>query len=202
MIGYVCGQVSHLFTDHCFVNVQGVGYRLYISIATRQKLVIGEMVTLFTYLNVREDALLLYGFFSSEEYDLFLHLISVTGIGPKVALGILSSVNPDGFRLAVSQNNISILTRIPGIGKKTAERLILELKDKLGDLAGATNVSFSDAGIISKNINDIYGQALQALLALGYSQGEITPVLRTAATDAKTVEDAIRLVLREMGSGR
>lgn len=202
MIGYICGQATHLFTDHCFINAHGVGYRLYISSATRQKLVIGETVTLFTYLNVREDALLLYGFFTAEEYDLFLLLISVTGIGPKVALGILSSVNPDEFRLAVNQNNISILTRIPGIGKKTAERLILELKDKLGDLTATSSVSFSESGTVNNTGSDVYSQALQALLALGYSQGEITPILRTATANTTTVEETIRLVLREMGNRR
>ena len=82
MIGYVRGQVSHLFVDYCFIDVQGVGYRLHISAATRQKLSVGTAVTLFTYLNVREDALLLYGFYSSDEYELFLQLISVAGIGP------------------------------------------------------------------------------------------------------------------------
>lgn len=201
MIGYVRGEVSHLFPDSCFVDVQGVGYRLHISAATRQKLVAGESATLYTYLNVREDALMLYGFYATDEYDMFLQLIGVTGIGPKVALGILSAVSPDGFRLAVSQKNLGILTKIPGIGKKTAERLILELKDKIGEAKGAGEEIGGQAGWIAPT-DDVQSQALMALLALGYSQGEIQPVLRKVAGKAQTVEEAIKLVLREMASGR
>ena len=201
MIGYVRGEVSHLFPDSCFVDVQGVGYRLHISAATRQKLVAGESATLYTYLNVREDALMLYGFYATDEYDMFLQLIGVTGIGPKVALGILSAVSPDGFRLAVSQKNLGILTKIPGIGKKTAERLILELKDKIGEAKGAGEEIGGQAGWIAPT-DDVQSQALMALLALGYSQGEIQPVLRKVAGKAQTVEEAINLVLREMASGR
>ena len=201
MIGYVRGEVSHLFPDSCFVDVQGVGYRLHISAATRQKLVAGESATLYTYLNVREDALMLYGFYATDEYDMFLQLIGVTGIGPKVALGILSAVSPDGFRLAVSQKNLGILTKIPGIGKKTAERLILELKDKIGEAKGAGEEIGGQAGWIAPT-DDVQSQALMALLALGYSQGEIQPVLRKVAGTAQTVEEAIKLVLREMASGR
>lgn len=201
MIGYVHGQVSHLFADYCFVDVQGVGYRLHISAATRQKLSVGTAVTLFTYLNVREDALLLYGFYSSDEYELFLQLISVAGIGPKVALGILSTVSPDDFRIAVSQKNIGLLTKIPGIGKKTAERLILELKDKIGAIATGAAMSDEASTVINAN-DDVVSQALQALLALGYSQAEVAPVLRKSTGSVKTVEEAIKLVLREMASGR
>ena len=201
MIGYVRGQVSHLFVDYCFIDVQGVGYRLHISAATRQKLSVGTAVTLFTYLNVREDALLLYGFYSSDEYELFLQLISVAGIGPKVALGILSTVSPDDFRIAVSQKNISLLTKIPGIGKKTAERLILELKDKIGAIATGEERSDEASTVLNAN-DDVGSQALQALLALGYSQAEVAPVLRKSTGSVKTVEEAIKLVLREMASGR
>ena len=201
MIGYVHGQVSHLFVDYCFIDVQGVGYRLHISAATRQKLSVGTAVTLFTYLNVREDALLLYGFYSSDEYELFMQLISVAGIGPKVALGILSTVSPDDFRIAVSQKNIGLLTKIPGIGKKTAERLILELKDKIGAIATGAAISDEASTVINAN-DDVASQALQALLALGYSQAEVAPVLRKSAGSVKTVEEAIKLVLREMVSGR
>ena len=201
MIGYVRGQVSHLFVDYCFIDVQGVGYRLHISAATRQKLSVGTAVTLFTYLNVREDALLLYGFYSSDEYELFLQLISVAGIGPKVALGILSTVSPDDFRIAVSQKNISLLTKIPGIGKKTAERLILELKDKIGAIATGEERSDEASTVLNAN-DDVGSQALQALLALGYSQAEVAPALRKSAGAIKTVEEAIKLVLREMVSGR
>lgn len=202
MIGYVRGELTHLFADSCFVDVQGVGYRLHISAATRQKLAVGGTVTLFTYLNVREDALTLYGFYTADEYEMFLQLIAVNGIGPKVALGILSAVSPDGFRLAVSRKDLAVLTKIPGIGKKTAERLIVELKDKIGEATGTEGEGAGEAGWMMGGSDDVHSQALQALVALGYSQGEVQPVLRKAAGAAQTVEEAIKQVLREMAKGR
>jgi len=201
MIGYIKGQITHLFSDFCFVDVQGVGYRIFVPNSTRQKLTAGMPVILFTHLNVREDALLLYGFYTQEEYELFLHLIAITGIGPRVALGILSAVDPQGFRLAVSQKNVGILTKIPGIGKKTAERLILELQDKLGGDSTQEEPAAGPA-VGSSVADDVRTQALQALVALGYNQGEIAPIIRKAGSDVKSVEDLIKLALREFGGGR
>ena len=132
MIGYVKGIVTHIFRDSCFVDVHGVGYRVSIPASTMDKLVLNREITLFTYMSVREDAIVLYGFATQDEYDLFMLLISVNGVGPKVALGILSAASPDGFRLAVHQKNMKVLTKMPGIGKKTAERIVLELHDKIG----------------------------------------------------------------------
>ncbi|MDU4960660.1 MAG: Holliday junction branch migration protein RuvA [Sporomusaceae bacterium] len=193
MIGYVRGKVSQLFADSCFIDVNGVGYRVFVPQSTWQKLSKGTEATLFTYLNVREDALLLYGFGSQQEYDLFVLLTAVSGIGPKVAVGILSASSPADFAMAVSQKNLGYLTKIPGIGKKTAERLVLELKDKIGTAddtgPGTVSVSAVDGG-------SVQAQALQALLALGYTQQEIQPVLRKFA-DAADVETVIKLALRE-----
>jgi Holliday junction DNA helicase RuvA len=135
MIGYVRGVVTHLFKDACYVDVHGVGYRVYVPTTTRQLLVEGEESTLFTYLNVREDAMQLYGFSTEDEYELFILLISVSGIGPKVGLGILSGMTPEAFKLAILNGQVAQLTKLPGIGKKSAERLVLELKDKLAKMA-------------------------------------------------------------------
>ena len=196
MIGYVRGKISHLFPDSCFVDINGVGYRVFIPQSTRQNLSKGAETTLFTYLNVREDALLLYGFSSQQEYDLFILLTSVSGIGPKVGLGILSAISPTDFIMAVGQKNFSLLTKIPGVGKKTAERIVLELKDKIGE-ADPDNVIIAAA---TDAAGSIQAEALQALLTLGYTQQEITPVLRKAA-EATSVEEIIKLALKEF-SGR
>ncbi|CQR74000.1 Holliday junction ATP-dependent DNA helicase RuvA [Sporomusa ovata DSM 2662] len=205
MIGYVKGVVTHLFTDYCFVDVQGIGYRIFIPNSTRQKLTIGQSATLFTYLNVREDALTLHGFYTQEEYDLFLSLISVSGIGPKVAAGILSAITPPNFRLAISANNAAILTKLPGIGKKTAERIILELKDKVGI---GTELDASVSGQMAADITmpgDIRQEAIQALIALGYNHAEITPVIKKIYQNEGTtqteisLEQLIRLTLKEFG---
>ncbi len=126
MIGYVRGIVTHLFKESCYVDVHGVGYRVYVPTTTRQQLIEGHEATLFTYLNVREDAMQLYGFWTEEEYELFILLISVSGIGPKVGLGILSGMTPEAFKLAVINGQVQQLTKLPGIGKKSAERLVLD----------------------------------------------------------------------------
>lgn len=197
MIGYVRGIVSHIFADYCFVDVHGVGYRVYISAATRQKLTMGTEASLFTYLSVREDALLLYGFYTQDEYELFLKLTSVSGIGPKVALGILSAIHPDAFRMAVSAKNFAVLTKLPGIGKKTAERIVLELHDKIGVIAADSDQG-NDEQIITADKDDIIQQASAALAALGYSQAEFMPVINKNRA-VKSVQELIKLVLREFG---
>lgn len=192
MIGYVRGKVSYLFPDSCFIDVNGVGYRVFIPQSTRQNLSKGNETTLFTYLNVREDALLLYGFSSQQEYDLFILLTSVSGIGPKVGLGILSAISPQEFLLAVTQKNFGLLTKIPGIGKKTAERIVLELKDKIGEADPDSAMAVST----QETAGSIQAEALQALLSLGYTQQELAPVLRKSA-GAASVEDIIKSALKE-----
>jgi holliday junction DNA helicase RuvA len=148
-------------------------------------------------LNVREDALLLYGFYTHEEYEIFLQLLTVTGIGPKVGLGVLSAISPGEFRMAVSQKNSAVLTRISGIGKKTAERIILELKDKIGIMAVASGDVQETLDRVSMADNNNQ-QAMQALIALGYSQGDIMPVLKKVADGKQSVEALIKLALKEI----
>lgn len=196
MIGYIRGIVSHVFTDYCFIDVQGIGYRIFIATSTRQKLDIGSEVSLYTYLNVREDALLLYGFYTQDEYELFLNLTSVSGIGPKVALGVLSAIDTNAFRIAISQKNVTILTKIPGIGKKTAERLILELHDKIG----TSDEQCHESGIALsvEHNDDVITQAVEALAALGYTRAEVMPVIGKKS-DVKSVQELVKLALREFG---
>jgi Holliday junction DNA helicase RuvA len=194
MIGYVRGTISHIMIDTCFVDVQGVGYRVFIASSTRQKLVLNKEFTLFTYLNVREDAMNLYGFYTQTEYDLFLKLISVSGIGPKVALGMMSTITVEMLCKSISQKNITALTKLPGIGKKTAERLILELHDKMGF---ALTEDAPEALILdTADHTDIISETSQALAALGYTQAEFMPILRKIG-EIKSVEEAIRTVLKE-----
>ena len=118
MIGYVKGIVTHIFLSSAFVNVHGVGYRVHAPVSTLSRLAVGEEALLFTYMNVREDAVVLYGFLTQDEYDLFMLLIGVNGVGPKVANGILSADRTDRLRLAVANKEIGVLTKMPGIGKK------------------------------------------------------------------------------------
>lgn len=200
MIGYVKGIITHMFKEYCFVDVHGVGYRVYAPASTLQDLTIGKEALLFTYMSVREDAMLLYGFLTQDEYDVFMLLLSVNGIGPKVAMGILSAASPDGFRLAVQQKNLKVLTKMPGIGKKTAERIIVELHDKLGNAP----ISADAAGTLA-NTNvpqGMIGEAMAALKELGFTEQEITPVLEQEGHESANVSELIRKALKVLGSGR
>lgn len=200
MIGYIRGKVTALFKDACFLEAGGIGYRIFISDKTRQRLSNGEEAKLLTYMAVREDAILLYGFLGQEEYDLFLVLLSVSKIGPKVAMGILSSMDPAQFVGAVKAQNVSRLTKLPGIGKKTAERLLVELKDKVGafaseDMEGAVETE-------APKDDGITGEAVRALMSLGYEMEEITPVLRKLAGSYTTVSALVSAALREFARNR
>lgn len=200
MIGYIKGIVSHIFKDSCFVDVHGVGYRAYIPVSTMDTLTIGKEATLFTYMNVREDAIVLYGFATQDEYDLFMLLIGVNGVGPKVALGIISAGSPDGFRLAVHRKDMKLLTKLPGIGKKTAERIVLELQDKIGTVSDD-----GESGIVSDGMSipdGIASEALAALTSLGYTSQEVMPAIEAKAPQCQTVEQLLKEVLRTLGSGR
>lgn len=199
MIGYLKGEISHVLPEYCFINVSGVGYRVFVPESTRKNLSVGQTALLYTYLNVREDAMLLFGFASHDEYDLFMKLIGVTGIGPKVALTVLSSVSAEEFCIAIVQRNLTLLTRIPGIGKKTAERLVLELKDKLGKMGTSADDEMGTA--FEPAVIDQTQEAISALAALGYSQAEIMPVLKKIGKEHTSVEAMIKAVLREFARG-
>lgn len=200
MIGYVKGVVTHIFIDSCFVDVHGVGYRVYIPGSTMEKLTIGREMLLFTYMSVREDAILLYGFQSQDEYDLFMLLVGVNKVGPKVALGIMSAIRPESFRMAVRQKNIAVLTKLPGIGKKTAERLILELQDKIGKLDREDSIGdMPMEGVVPQGIAQ---ETLAALTSLGYSSQEVLPAIEENVQKCTTVEELLKKVLRVLGSGR
>jgi Holliday junction DNA helicase RuvA len=198
MIGYLRGKVDQLLPETCYIDVHGVGYRVFVPASTRDKLSGGMETTLYTYLNVREDALLLYGFATQEEHDMFLLLLNVTGVGPKMALSILSGMKPEGIRSAISRNDLAALTRISGVGKKTAERIVLELRDKIGKI-GADSAIQPGPGIADSGAGAAFDEALAALTALGYQQGEVLPRLQKLAGGEKTAEELIRAVLLEKG---
>ena len=197
MIGYLRGTVASLKPATCLLDVNGVGYRVYISDATRRDLAKGKEAQLFTYLSVREDALQLYGFRTEQEYDMFLALIGTSGIGPKVALGILSSITISRLAAAITNQQTSVLTKLPGIGKKSAERLILELKDKLS-FASAQDEQLTLTSDVPVG-DDILSQTSAALESLGYTSGEIAAVLPklSGTTDVQAaLKQALKLLAR------
>lgn len=207
MIAHLYGEVVAVAPDSVVLDVGGVGYRCLIPNSTRSRLPsVGQMVRLLTYLQVREDALTLYGFLTPEEHELFNLLLRVDGIGPKVALGILSAITPESFRRAVALEDVAMLCRLPGIGKKTAQRLLLDLKDKVGSLgaAGAEEVAALAAAGRGAPVGDAWAEAVEALMSLGYSRVEASGALdraRPEAGDAPTVERLVRLGLKYLFRG-
>ncbi|MCB5702336.1 Holliday junction branch migration protein RuvA [Megasphaera elsdenii] len=201
MIGYLKGIISHIFTNSCFIDVHGVGYRAYAPASTLDGLTVGKEALLYTYMSVREDAIVLYGFATQDEYDLFMLLIGVNGVGPKVALGILSAGTADSFRLAVHKKDIKGLTKMPGIGKKTAERIVLELQDKIGPVAGGDTPADVDKAS-APGMSAILAETLTALTSLGYSEQEVLPVAESHLASCMTVEQLLKETLKTLGSGR
>lgn len=193
MIAFLTGRVAGKSGAYALLDVGGVGYRLLMSTTSLSALPSeGDTVTVHTYLHVREDELTLYGFESEEERTLFEHLITVSGVGPKVALAVLSSLSPDALRSALAAEDVAVLSSVPGVGKKTAQRLILELKDKLElpDIAGAR----APGGPAAAEVRD-------ALLSMGFSPAEAAAAMRDAPAGART-EDLLRLALRKLGGPR
>ena len=194
MIALLRGTLAYKSSDHVIIDVGGVGYRLFIPLSTFYSLPETGDVSLFTHTHVREDALLLYGFLSMEEKELFGILISISGIGPKLAINILSHIPARDLKRAIASGDIKRLSSLPGIGKKTAERLVLELKDKVGpvhDLPEADDVkSNTSAGDIS---NDV----ISALINLGYKENQARKVLESMElAPGLTMEEALKGALK------
>jgi len=197
MIGRINGKIIEKQPPQLLVDVQGVGYEIASPMSTFYQLPnLGEVVTLHTHMVVREDAQLLYGFASLAERSLFRILIKISGVGPKLALTILSGMNANEFIVCVQDNDAAALVRLPGVGKKTAERLIVELRDKLKDqdvdMSSAVNVGVESAPASSSPVAD----AVSALIALGYKATEASRMVRAVETKDLQTEDIIRLSLQ------
>ena len=203
MIAYIKGIVTHRLMEAVYVNVHDVGYRIYVPSSVQSQLQVGEETCLYTYTNVREDAIQLYGFLTIEDYELFLMLISVSGVGPKLGLGILSAISPDQFVGLIISGDTKGLQKLPGIGKKSAERLVLELKDKIESL-GIVG-TFTPGGTISALVKAPVGvteEVVEALMALGYSAQEVQPVVQDVYDGTQEVSELLKQVLAALGKGR
>lgn len=197
MFSYLCGSLVHKGKDYVVIDIQGIGYRLAVPSSALVLLPEHGTVKLNTYLAVREDGVALYGFPTVAELELFELLLSVSGIGPKAALAVLSVLTPDSLCLAVLQENVRVLTTVPGIGPKSAKRLILELKDKVSVVAAGT-IPQAEAGSAP---GDAYSDALAALLSLGYSSAESQTALRTVVRDGNnvfSVQELLKSALKQL----
>ena len=201
MFYYLSGTVAHIAPYLAVIDCGGVGYACHTTNTTLAALKKGEKGKLYTYLNVREDAMELFGFASQEELNLFQLLLSVSGVGPKAALSILSANNPANLALSIITGDERALTCAPGIGKKIAQRVILELKDKLAkgqQFAGGESYGGTGVTVIPENK---LSEASAALAVLGYSQTEINAALKGIDLDALPLEEIIRAALRKMVKG-
>lgn len=198
MIYSLNGTLSHVDTGFAVVSCGGVGFKCLTSMSTLRRMPkIGEKVMLFTYLNVREDALDLFGFCDQEELNCFKMLISISGVGPKAALSILSEATPEKFAFYVASGDAKALTRAQGVGNKLAQRIVLELKDKVRSEQAAEGFAQQDAGIPSAAGN--IGEAVSALMVLGYSRSEASAAASKCEA-ALSVEEIIRRSLKQLAS--
>lgn len=191
MIGHLKGKVISSKPTRLLVDVNGVGYIVNISINTFERISNEESVSLFVHTAVKEDSITLYGFYTESEKETFELLISVNGVGPRTALGILSGIRTDDLKNAISTSDISLLSTIPGIGKKTAERLVLELRNKIDSVIseGSVLIPFS-----------IKNEAVLALSTLGYNQKQAEKAVRDVLTElpSATIEETIKRSLAKL----
>ncbi len=192
MFYYLKGELAHIENGIAVIDVGGVGYACHTSLTSLSKVNAHDKVTFYTYLHVREDIMDLYGFADNEELNCFKMLIGVSGVGPKAALSILSVVTPTQLALAVASEDEKPLLAASGVGKKMAQRVLLELRDKVAKeqlaVSGGAKVEIQIA-------NDAEGEAVAALAVLGYSRGEIDSVLKTIDTAGLTVEEIVKKAL-------
>ncbi|NOQ89803.1 MAG: Holliday junction branch migration protein RuvA [Gammaproteobacteria bacterium] len=198
MIGRLMGKLLEKQPPAILLDVQGVGYELEASMSTFYQLPeCGENITLHTHLVVREDAQLLYGFFSLTERQMFRNLIKISGVGPKLALTILSGMSAQDFTNCILEGDSKALTRLPGVGKKTAERLVIELKDRLekDDTIKMPKTADGSPAKVERHSNPV-NDAVSALISLGYKAQQASQMVRDIDVEEKSTEDIIRAALQ------
>ena len=202
MFYYLSGELAYRDLSTCVIDCGGVGYKLTVSFITSEAMMskLGKQVKLFTHLAVREDGIELFGFGSHEEKECFNRLTSVSGIGPKAAMSILSTMTPEKLAIAICTEDKKAIAKAPGIGAKSAARIILELKDKMsnemvGEAVDLGTVSSSAPGFVS---NSAFSEAAEALTVLGYDKSTVMSVLKGVDPSVSDVGEIIRLALKKL----
>lgn len=192
---FIIGDIVNIKEDYIVLQNNGIGYKIFTSINSMVKLEMGmKNAMIYTYFNVREDGVFLYGFTSEEEIDMFQLLLRVSKIGPKIGLGILSTLTPNRIKMAILGRDFETLCKAPGIGKKTAERIVLELKDRIDK-----DIVLVDDDIdMDLDISNNYQETINGLMSLGYTRIEIEKILRNMDISKMAVEDIIREVLKKL----
>lgn len=199
MYAYINGIVAEKGHNELVIEAGGVGYSLFCSLNTLQNAMpVGEVMRVYTYLNVTQDGVTLFGFGTKEERNMFQRLTTVSGIGPKTAIGILGSMSMRDLTLAIVMGDTAALSRAPGIGKKTAQRIALELKEQINssEIEGLSVAAV--AGTATFQNNDPVAEAMLALQSLGYNQGEAMQALAKVKDKSNQADELVRLALREM----
>lgn len=198
MINQITGKILHKSPTECTIEAGGIGYQVFIPVTTFDRLPdIGDPVTVFTYLHVREDAMQLFGFLTKQDKELFRKLITISGVGPKLAQTVMSGLSYDELIRAIRQGNVMQLNKIAGVGRKTAERLVVELRDKLAEI----ELAEEQTGI--RTSDTVQAEALLALTTLGYSRNASENALRNATAELNgenvSLEQLIKATLRRLG---
>jgi len=197
MIGRLRGEIVSKHPPRLMLDIGGVGYELEAPMSTFYDLpLVGESVTLVTHLTVRENAWILYGFLREEDRTLFRNLLKVSGVGARMALAILSGMDAERFSLCVRQEDIAALTRLPGIGKKTAQRLVIEMRDRVDAVPAGSPAGIAAGSLVGGDGNSALSDAVDALTALGYRPADADRMARAADDGAKTSEEIIRAALK------
>lgn len=198
MLYNIKGKLTVTDVNFIVVECGGIGFKCFTTLNTAKTVgEIGKEVNVYTYLAVREDAMDLYGFATTAELDAFKLLITVSGIGPKAAVAILSELTPDKLALCIASGDAKSITRAQGVGKKTAERVVLELKDKMGSMNISSDNSNAVAGVLSVNESSNASEAVEALVALGYSQSDAAMAVSTL-DKSMSVDEMIRFGLKQL----
>ena len=201
MFYYLNGNLEYREANLCVIDCGGVGYKLTVSLNTSDSLVnkMNQKVKLYTYLAVREDGIELFGFGTNEERECFNQLISVSGVGPKAAMNILSTLTPDRFSLAVCTEDVKSISKAPGVGTKTAARIVLELKDKISKDMMTAGSRIDNTPVQSIPQNSILSEATEALMVLGYDKNTVLNALRGIDVQSmKDVGEVIKAALKKL----
>lgn len=192
MIEFIIGDIVDIKEDYIIIQNNNMGYKVFSSSNTLKDLKTGQTnQKIYTQLNVRDDGLFLFGFVTEEEMEMFNLLLKVSKIGPKIGIGVLSALTPNQIKFSIINRDISTLCKAPGIGKKTAERIVLELKDRINT---DIEIEIDNVG----NINTDYSEAVEALISLGYSKLEIERNIRKLDIEHMEIEQIIRSVLKKL----
>lgn len=200
MISYIKGKLEYLSDSFVIIDNGGIGYKIFVSPKLMSNIgKIGDNVTVFTYMSVKDDGISLYGFENFEELEIFNKLITVSGIGPKGALGIISNLTPADFIMAVISDDVAAVSKAPGVGKKTAQRIILELKDKFKTEDFIEEKIFGEGqGLSSVVADNSKIEAIEALTSLGYGRSEAAKAVSAVFEEGKTTEDILKLALKKL----